>query len=94
MLNNKTEVAGYLESSNISEHDVFVYPNPVSGNHLNVVLLDYKGISYRVMNMLGQTVDSGQLKSQQVNVENLESGMYFLEINDGDEVLIKKFIRR
>jgi len=44
--------------------------------------------------MLGQTVDFGQLKSQQVNVENLESGMYFIEINDGEEVFIKKFIRR
>ena len=63
-------------------------------NHLNIVLLDYDEISYRVINMLGQTVDSGQLKSQQVNVENLESGMYFIEINDGDEVFIKKFIRR
>jgi len=80
--------------SDFEDLDVVIYPNPVSGNHLNVVLLDYNGISYRVMNMLGQTVDFGQLKSQQVNVENLESGMYFIEINDGEEVFIKKFIRR
>ncbi|MDA7558748.1 DUF5011 domain-containing protein [Flavobacteriaceae bacterium] len=94
LINNKTEPVGYFESRNTSEYDVLIFPNPVSGNHLNIVLLDYDEISYRVINMLGQTVDSGQLKSQQVNVENLESGMYFIEINDGDEVFIKKFIRR
>ena len=80
--------------SDFEDLDVVIYPNPVSGNNLNVVLLDYNGIYYRVMNMLGQTVDSGQLKNRQVNVENLESGMYFIEINDGEEVFIKKFIRR
>ena len=94
LINNKTEPVGYFESRNTSEYDVLIFPNPVSGNHLNIVLLDYDEISYRVINMLGQTVDSGQLKSQQVNVENLESGMYFIEINDGEEVFIKKFIRR
>jgi len=94
LINNRTEPVGYFESRNTSEHDVLIYPNPVSGNHLNIILLDYNEISYRVMNMLGQTVDSGQLKNQQVNVENLESGMYFIEIDDGDEVFIKKFIRR
>ena len=44
--------------------------------------------------MIGQTVLSGELKDQQINVESLKSGMYFLEINDGEEKMTKKFIRR
>ena len=43
--------------------------------------------------MIGQTVLSGELKDQQINVESLKSGMYFLEINDREEKMTKKFIR-
>jgi len=82
------------ESGNGLEEDFSIYPNPVSGNILNVKLLDDSAVTYRIMNMIGQTVLSGELKDQQVNVETLKSGMYFIEINDGEETMTKKFIRR
>jgi hypothetical protein len=37
---------------------------------------------------------SGELKNQQINVESLKHGMYFIEINDGEETQTKKFIRQ
>ena len=45
------------------------------------------------MNMLGQTIKTGKT-SETIDVSNLRSGIYFLEVNDGDEVLIKKFIKK
>jgi hypothetical protein len=44
--------------------------------------------------MIGQTIMMGELKDQQINVESLNSGMYFIEINDGEETMTKKFIRK
>lgn len=82
------------ENSNSLEKEFSIYPNPVSGNVLNVKLLGDSDVSYRVVNMIGQTVLSGELKNQQINVESLKSGMYFIEINDGEETMTKKFIRR
>jgi len=82
------------EGANGLEDEFSIYPNPVSGNILNVKLLDDSAVTYRIMNMIGQTVISGELKDQQVNVETLKSGMYFIEINDGEETMTKKFIRR
>ncbi|MCB0461683.1 MAG: DUF5011 domain-containing protein [Flavobacteriaceae bacterium] len=87
---------GYTITSteNGNDKEFSIYPNPVSGNILNVKLLDDAAVSYRVINMIGQTVLSGELKDQQINVESLKSGMYFIEINDGEEIMTKKFIRR
>jgi len=88
---------GYTITSedNASEAEEFsIYPNPVSGSVLNVKLLDDSAVSYRIINMIGQTVLQGELKNQQVNVESLKSGMYFIEINDGEETMTKKFIRQ
>jgi len=82
------------ESENVFEDDFKIFPNPVSGNILNVKLFDDSGISYRVINMIGQTVLFGELRDQQINVESLKSGMYFIEINDGEETQTKKFVRR
>jgi Zn-dependent metalloprotease len=74
--------------------DFKIYPNPVSGNILNVKLVDDSAVSYRIVNMIGQKVLSGELKNHQINVESLKSGLYFVEINDGEETMIKKFIRQ
>ena len=50
--------------------------------------------TYRIINMIGQTVASGALKDNQVDVGNLLSGVYFIEVDDGEEVVIKRFIRQ
>ena len=71
-----------------------ICPNPVSCNVLNIILLDDSLISYRVINLNGQTLLFGELMDRQTNVESLKSGMYFVEINDGEETMTKKFIRQ
>ena len=71
-----------------------IYPNPVKGSILNVKLLDQVEATYRIVNMIGQTVATGELKDNKVDVSNLRSGVYFIEVNDGEEVMTKKFIRQ
>ena len=83
---------GTVDSNEIFEGDLRLYPNPVQGNVLNVQLLDNEKFTYRILNMIGQTVDTGNSQGQ-VNVSGLESGIYYIEVNDGEDISSAKFIK-
>ncbi len=73
--------------------DLILYPNPV-GNRLNIsskVSLD----EYRIYSTYGTLVDHGILGTSvvEINVSNLNSGMYFIELTSGDQKTTKKFIK-
>ena len=70
-----------------------MYPTPVKGSKLYIKTLNSEEVSYRIINMLGQTVKNGKA-STEIDVENLKSGIYFLEINDSEDVMIRKFIKQ
>lgn len=61
-----------------------VYPNPFS----NYVAIDSKQgnepLRYSIHNALGQTVAHGETNSKVIDTHNLPSGIYILEINQGD----------
>ncbi|WP_204344410.1 M43 family zinc metalloprotease [Psychroserpens algicola] len=76
-----------------SEDDFVIYPNPVKGNTLFVKLPDNAKASYRILNMLGQTMMRGD-SAKEINVSSLKSGLYFIEVNDGEETMTKKFIKQ
>ena len=76
-----------------SEEDFIIYPNPVKGNTLFVKLPGDVKATYRILNMLGQTMMQGD-SVKEINVSNLKSGMYFIEVNDGEETMTKKFIKQ
>ena len=90
-INNLIEV-GTLDSGVAFEEDFRLYPNPVQGDMLNVELSEGDKFTYRILNMIGQTVGLGNSEGL-VNVGQLESGMYFIEINDGEEIMSAKFIK-
>ncbi|MBC2843792.1 M43 family zinc metalloprotease [Winogradskyella flava] len=76
-----------------AEEDFLMYPNPVKGETLYIKTFSKDDVSYRVINMLGQTMVKGKTSSE-INVSGLKSGMYFLEVNDGEEVMTRKFIKQ
>ena len=86
-------LVGSLDSSVGFEDDFRLYPNPVKGDVINIELPDGEKFSYTIKNMVGQTIDRGNSEGK-VNIGKLESGMYFIEVNDGEEIMIKKFMRR
>ncbi|NOR27820.1 MAG: T9SS type A sorting domain-containing protein [Lutibacter sp.] len=86
----------YLEfdDAKIEEIDDFViYPNPVKGNFLNIRMGTTENTTYKIANLLGQTVKEGNLNGE-IDVQNLKAGLYIIEVNDGDEILSKKFIKQ
>ncbi|WP_442266241.1 endonuclease [Tenacibaculum sp. ZS6-P6] len=96
--NSSLTELGYL---NTNEFDVFegdfkMYPNPVTGNTLNLRLQDseVENITYRIISLLGQEISKGYLNSNQIQVNELKTGVYILEINDGEEIMTQKFIKK
>ncbi|MDH7913648.1 M43 family zinc metalloprotease [Winogradskyella sp. SYSU M77433] len=75
-----------------SEYDFLMYPNPVKGGTLYIKTFSDNTVSYKVINMLGQTVSSGKA-STEIDVATLKAGMYFLEVNDGEDIMTRKFIK-
>ena len=57
-----------------------VYPNPVSHN-LHIELNELETANYVIYNVLGQTVQQGEInKTTDINVNNFSTGMYYLRI--------------
>jgi bacillolysin len=76
--------------ANIFDFDM--YPNPVD-NLLQINMLDNRKVNYSIYNVMGQKLKSNSLIDSQINVSDLSSGIYILEVNDGQKSIIKKFIK-
>ncbi|SOU85710.1 GEVED domain-containing protein [Tenacibaculum dicentrarchi] len=71
-----------------------VYPNPaVNFIHVNLAS-KAKNISYKIINITGSIVQKGRLNNTKLNVTNLSSGMYILEVYDGQKVLTTKLLKK
>ncbi len=86
-LSNLTDTGAALEFS--------LYPNPVSGNVLNVASTTTSKMSFKIMNMIGQVVREGAVIDHKINVNGLSQGSYVIEIGtENEEAIIKRFIKR
>ena len=77
-----------LDIANFTNSDeIFIYPNPVMDyvtiNFKNLTLINSK---VDLLNSLGQIISSNIITSteQKINVSNLDSGIYFIQINNDD----------
>ncbi|NER13143.1 S8 family serine peptidase [Leptobacterium flavescens] len=81
-------------TNNFSEGDFIMYPNPVVGDIINLRLGNSNDMTYKIVNLIGQTVQSGKISQNIIQVGSLEAGIYLLEVNDGEELMTQKFIRQ
>lgn len=66
---------------NTKYENISIFPNPVS-NELNIktdLELDYQ---YKIYDSAGRLILTDRLNNKKINVEKLNSGIYFLEVND------------
>ena len=68
-----------------------IYPNPVSGTlFINGGTAEY---SYTMYNGMGQVVANGIAKgTEQISVDDLTKGVYFLRLTTGTQVLVEKVV--
>ncbi|EZH75576.1 hypothetical protein ATO12_01975 [Aquimarina atlantica] len=73
-------------------NDLVLYPNPIKDGVLFIKNVNQKNVSFKIVNYMGQTVMQDQLSVNKINVARLSNGMYFIEVNTGNETITKKFI--
>lgn len=82
----------------LANEGFIIYPNPVN-THLFVIpnnlINNNETLPYRIINIIGQTMKSGQItgETDQIDLSNLSSGMYFITIGNSTQKLIKCLAR-
>ena len=70
-----------------------LYPNPTT-DVLNVTSSSDLPISYRIFDFFGQQIQTGTLTDQRIEVNHLRKGIYLLELNQNNQKVIKRFIKK
>ncbi len=83
-----------VHDNHLLNSDLFIYPNPAK-NSITVSHSNIKISSYKILNMVGEEVLSGNLNSSTINIESLNSGTYLIMMNeeDSNQTYFKKFIK-
>ena len=80
--------------------DIFVYPNPATGNaYLAYNLKETGNVTIEIYNMLGEkvySVNKGSMPAgdhtEMFNTANMTTGIYFIHFMDGNNVITKKLV--
>ena len=81
------------ESKSEGKFDFVLYPNPVQ-NTLSVSFESTVEANYAIINMMGQQVKSGRVAQEGIEVNELNSGVYFIQVTDGQNTITKKFLKQ
>jgi hypothetical protein len=74
--------------------DISAFPNPAA-DFIQVKLASKAAsMTYRIVNVIGSVVQSGKLDSSNLDVSRLNTGMYILEVNDGQKSLTTKLMKK
>ena len=89
----KTSLLGKDNLDTNGTFELQLYPNPVE-SVLTISNVDDTNATYRIVNLLGQVVKTGNMNEKEISVSKLEAGMYIFEANDGEKTTSKKFVKR
>lgn len=68
-----------------------IYPNP--SEDFIAINTNFEFLDYTIYDRLGKRIAKGELKDK-IEISNLASGVYFLELNNGSSKEIEKFIKK
>jgi len=76
-----------------SDVQINIYPNPAS-DKIYVEWPSSNNLSIAIYNIMGQHVFSTKLLKEKndINISNFSSGLYFVNVTDGNNIVIKKII--
>ncbi|MEM1323342.1 MAG: T9SS type A sorting domain-containing protein [Bacteroidota bacterium] len=90
------EEATMTSTTKIEEEQLVIAPNPASSVlNLRLEASQEKEVSYQLINIQGQIVASGDLGiftgQQELDISYLANGMYFIQIESGNQLITRKF---
>ncbi|MTI30693.1 S8 family serine peptidase [Xanthovirga aplysinae] len=69
-----------------------LYPVP-AGEYLNIATTRDQ-VEFKITNLMGQVVAEGEFVDSRVNVSQLKTGIYMIEISSGGKSFITKFVKK
>jgi hypothetical protein len=82
-----------LNNASFSENDFKVYPNPAS-NSLNVISTNVDLESYEIYDIQGRMINSNLfISTNQVDISQLQSGMYLIKLISQYGETVKRFVK-
>ena len=86
-------LAATAPSETVSKFEFVLFPNPVQ-DVLNVSFDNNTSATFTIINMMGRAVKLGSLSQEGIDVNELTSGVYFIQITSGQNSVTKKFIKQ
>ena len=81
-----------LGVSEQEESKFIVYPNPA--NEVLNVMHQQGEMVYQLITIDGKVIKSGSIENQQINISDLQSGIYLLQLNSEVKSETKKIVKR
>lgn len=78
----------------VTIEDLSLYPNPVSNGKVYITTKNDSDKEILIFDVLGKKVLQTTLTSKELNVSNLPSGVYIIQINENDASATRKLIIR
>lgn len=75
-----------------NEKKVLVYPNPVK--EILTIHSESKIDNYKILDINGRVVKRGDCSELQLDVSDIETGIYFIELRIKDSIITKKFVKQ
>jgi hypothetical protein len=77
------------------ENNIFEYtmsPNPTS-DFLNIKMADNRNATFSILISWVKKIETGKISENAINVSKLASGVYLLEVNDGQKNITKNSLK-
>jgi len=84
------ELISALSINDSNPLDLTVYPNPSSG--VFNIQSNVQNIEYTLINIQGQTLDNGEILHKQVDFSKFGQGVYFLQLTNDKNSLVKRIV--
>ncbi|OSY87003.1 hypothetical protein WH52_13120, partial [Tenacibaculum holothuriorum] len=79
---------------NEQSFEVMAFPNPTADFVQIKLTSKADNATYRIVNTLGRVVKSGNINEGNINVSKLSTGMYIINVNDGQKSLTTKLLKK
>ena len=87
---NKQSIIGKTQEPTIE--GLAIYPNPVNSGKIFISSKSSLNKKVEIFNVLGKKVLESVTTSKEVNVSQLEAGVYIIKIKEGDASATRKLI--
>lgn len=77
-----------------SGFDFSLYPSPAAEVITIQLVQAIDEATYRIVNHVGQIVKTGIVNKEEIQLNNIASGMYFIQVKMGVKILTKKFTKK